>query len=152
MSFPPPFRHAPPAASNVNEMMEERLTRGQRAADAVAATMGSWHFIIVQSVILVCWIVLNTVAWTRQWDPYPFILMNLVLSMQAAYSAPVIMMSQNRQALRDRLEAHNDYRVNSKAEEEVRVLLDNLAAHNQALSEIAALLQDISTRLPPREN
>ncbi len=77
--------------------VDSQLTIGQRIADAVAATMGSWTFIIAQSVALMFWIALNVTAYVQQWDPYPFILLNLALSFQAAYAAPFIMMSQNRQ-------------------------------------------------------
>ena len=102
--------------------------------------MGSWRFVIIQSLLLAAWTVLNVVAWVRHWDPYPFILMNLMLSLQAAYAAPVIMMSQNRQAERDRLEAHNDFLINQKTEEEVRAILEHLAAQDQALTAIHAAL------------
>jgi len=98
------------------------LTPGQRIADAVAATMGSWPFMIVQTTILVGWISLNVLAWVRQWDPYPFILLNLALSFQAAYAAPFIMMSQNRQSDIDRQKAEEDYKVNIKAELEIELL------------------------------
>jgi uncharacterized membrane protein len=101
-------------------------TSGQRIADAVAATMGSWPFIIVQTTILAFWIVLNIVAWIRHWDPYPFILLNLALSFQAAYAAPFIMMSQNRQSDIDRLKAEEDYRINIKAELEIELLHQKL--------------------------
>ena len=77
------------------EAVENQLTIGQRIADTVAATMGSWRFIIIQSVLLLVWIMLNVTAYIQQWDPYPFILLNLALSFQAAYAAPFIMMSQN---------------------------------------------------------
>ncbi len=99
-----------------------QLTLGQRIADSVAANMGSWPFIIIQSVILAVWIVLNVTAWIEQWDPYPFILLNLALSFQAAYAAPFIMMSQNRQQDIDRQKAENDFRVNVKAELEIELL------------------------------
>lgn len=82
--------------------IHDRRTTGERVADGVARTMGSWRFIIIQSAILVAWMALNLTAWVRHWDPYPFILLNLALSTQAAYAAPVIMMSQNRQAQQDR--------------------------------------------------
>jgi len=131
--FPVPFRHEHPPVRNVNEMMEERLTLGQRASDRVAAVIGSWPFIVIQSVLLLLWAALNVTAWVKQWDPYPFILMNLFLSLQAAYTAPVIMMSQNRQALKDRIEAHNDFLINQKAEEEIRAILDHLAAQDEEL-------------------
>jgi uncharacterized membrane protein len=102
------------------------LTLGQRIADAVASTMGSWRFIIVQSTILFAWIVLNITAYVKQWDPYPFILLNLALSFQAAYAAPFIMMSQNRQQDVDRQSAENDYKINIKAELEIELLHQKL--------------------------
>src|SRR5262249_5830448 len=86
----------------------ERLTLGQRVADLVAASMGSWRFIIIQSAVLLVWIVLNITAYVNRWDPYPFILLNLALSFQAAYAAPFIMMSQNRQQDIDRKKAESD--------------------------------------------
>ena len=99
-----------------------RLTLGQRIADTVATVMGSWTFIIIQSGILFVWITANLVGAIRGWDPYPFILLNLALSFQAAYAAPVIMMSQNRQQDIDRKAAENDYRINVKAELEIELL------------------------------
>jgi uncharacterized membrane protein len=111
---------------NVNEVDEEQLTFGQRFADMVADTIGSWRFIIVQSGILSLWILLNVTAWVNHWDPYPFILLNLALSFQAAYSAPFIMMSQNRQAAKDRLAAEIDHEVNTKAEVGIGLLLQRI--------------------------
>jgi len=114
---------------HVAKEYEDRLNPGQRIADGVAATMGSWRFIIVQSTILAFWIALNVTGLIYKWDPYPFILLNLVLSFQAAYAAPIIMMSQNRQAEKDRLQSTNDYEINTKAELEVlqlHVKLDEL--------------------------
>ena len=99
-----------------------RLTAGQRIADTVAATMGSWRFIIVQTTILFFWIVLNVTAYIQRWDPYPFILLNLALSFQAAYAAPFIMMSQNRQQDIDRKKAEADFHINIKAELEIELL------------------------------
>ncbi len=126
------------------------LTFGQRIADAVAATMGSWKFIIIQSVILLAWIVLNITAYIEHWDPYPFILLNLALSFQAAYAAPFIMMSQNRQQDIDRMAAKNDYQINVKAELEIELLhqkIDQLretevAQLTQAVSDLTALLKE----------
>jgi uncharacterized membrane protein len=140
LRFPRPFAHAHPPVRDVNEIEVERLTVGQRAADRVAAIVGSWRFIIVQSVILVLWAWLNLLAWTRHWDAYPFILMNLFLSLQAAYTAPMLMMSQNRLAARDRLEAQNDFEINRKAEEEVRAVLEHLSAQDAALAKIVEVL------------
>jgi len=140
LRFPSPFRHDHPPVQNVNKLLDAGTTFGQRAADGVARVMGSWRFVITQSLLLAAWTVLNVVAWVRHWDPYPFILMNLMLSLQAAYTAPVIMMSQNRQAERDRLEAHNDFLINQKTEEEVRAILEHLSAQDQALTAIHAAL------------
>ncbi|MEI9930355.1 MAG: DUF1003 domain-containing protein [Rhizomicrobium sp.] len=100
----------------------DKLSIGQRIADVVASTMGSWSFIIIQSTILFFWIVLNITAYIEHWDPYPFILLNLALSFQAAYAAPFIMMSQNRQQDIDRRQAENDYQINIKAELEIELL------------------------------
>ncbi len=108
---------------NVNEIEEDQMTLGQRVADKVADTIGSWPFIITQTIILTIWIILNVAAWFKGWDPYPFILLNLMLSFQAAYSGPVIMMSQNRQSAKDRLAAEVDHQVNTKAELEINNLI-----------------------------
>jgi uncharacterized membrane protein len=104
----------------------DQLTVGQKIADQVASNMGSWRFIIIQSTILIAWIVLNLTAYIQHWDPYPFILLNLALSFQAAYAAPFIMMSQNRQQDIDRKQAENDYKINIKAELEIELLHQKL--------------------------
>jgi uncharacterized membrane protein len=109
---------------NVLEEAEERLTFGQRIADKVAAFGGSWPFILIFCAIMVVWIGSNVVALAK-FDPYPFILLNLVLSTVAAIQAPIIMMSQNRQATKDKLLAENDYQVNLKAEMEIESMLRN---------------------------
>jgi len=126
---------------NVNEIADDQLTLGQRIADAVAATMGSWRFIVVQSTALLLWIALNVTAWIEHWDPYPFILLNLALSFQAAYAAPFIMMSQNRQSAKDRLAAEVDHQVNSKAEIEVGLLLHRLDELEQTMHQHQAATQ-----------
>ncbi len=153
--FPAPFRHEHPPVRSVNELIEEKLTVGQRASDFVAGVVGSWPFIIIQTGILAVWAAVNVFAWVKQWDPYPFILMNLFLSLQAAYTAPVIMMSQNRQAMKDRIEAHNDFLINQKAEEEIRAILEHLAAQNQAFihlhSSVAALREALPGTRPPAQ-
>ena len=108
---------------NVNVEEDERMTFGERIADKVAAFGGSWTFIITFGVVLLSWVATNTLALhDKGWDPYPYILLNLVLSMLAALQAPVIMMSQNRQSAKDRLKADLDYQVNLKAELEVAEL------------------------------
>ena len=123
------------ASRNVNEVEEEQLTFGQRVADKVADTIGSWPFIIVQSIILITWIILNFFGWIHRWDPYPFILLNLMLSFQAAYAGPVIMMSQNRQAAKDRLAAEIDHEVNTKAELEIGNLIRRLDELEKTMDE-----------------
>jgi uncharacterized membrane protein len=134
--------HKHPPVINVNQAIADKLTPGQRIADALALVMGSWAFIIVQSTILAIWIVLNVIAWIRHWDPYPFILLNLALSFQAAYAAPIIMMSQNRQAAKDRLMAEQDYMVNTKAEEEVKSIMLHLEQQDEAMIDILRKLEE----------
>jgi CRP/FNR family transcriptional regulator, cyclic AMP receptor protein len=114
---------------NASDVAEERFTLGQRVADQFAGGMGSWAFIIIQSVILAFWVLFNSVAvhfgwWS--WDPYPFIFLNLVLSFQAAYAAPIIMMSQNRAASKDRTSAEIDHNVNVKAEVKTGLIMNRL--------------------------
>jgi uncharacterized membrane protein len=128
--------HRHPPVKNINKLQEEDFTRGQLIADKLAAVMGSWSFIIVQSVILMFWITLNVIAWINHWDPYPFILLNLALSFQAAYAAPIIMMSQNRQAAKDRLMAEQDYIVNIKAEDEVKSIMTHLEQQDEVMIDI----------------
>ena len=114
---------------HVSKEYDEKSTAGQRIADRVAATMGSWRFIIIQSLVLAVWIALNVAGFIYAWDPYPFILLNLMVSFQAAYAAPIIMMSQNRQAEKDRIQTTHDYEINTKAELEILQLhmkLDDL--------------------------
>jgi uncharacterized membrane protein len=124
------------------EKPEDDLTMGQKIADKVAATMGSWPFIIIQSIILLVWIVLNVTAIVNKWDPYPFILLNLALSFQAAYAAPFIMMSQNRQQDIDRKEAENDHQINVKAELEIELLHEKVDALRQ--KEVLMLTQAVA--------
>jgi uncharacterized membrane protein len=109
-------------ARNVEREFTDQLSLGERVADRFAAVMGSWPFIIIQSIVLAIWVALNLAAVINHWDPYPFILLNLALSFQAAYAAPIIMMSQNRQAEKDRLQSKSDYEVNLKAEMEIMQL------------------------------
>lgn len=114
-------------ATNVNTSFDEQLTFGERLADRISAFGGSWPFIMLFGAALVAWITVNSVLLThRAFDPYPYILLNLVLSMLAAIQAPVIMMSQNRQAAKDRMAAGHDYEVNLKAEIEIMGLHDKL--------------------------
>ena len=110
-------------SENIGKEFEQELTFGERLSDRIASFGGSWTFIMIFGVVLFVWIVINTIVLaTRAFDPYPFILMNLILSCLAALQAPIIMMSQNRAEARDRARAENDYKVNLKAELEIRHL------------------------------
>ena len=113
-------------SKNVALLHREQLTFGQRVSDRLAETAGSWRFIIGFGVFLVAWVIVNSIALVKHWDEFPFLLLNLVLSMLAAIQAPVIMMSQNRQEAHDRVRAEHDYAVNLKAELEIEQLHDKL--------------------------
>jgi uncharacterized membrane protein len=128
--------HRHPPVNNINQIHADELSTGQRIADQLATVMGSWAFIIVQSVLLAFWICLNVIAYIHHWDPYRFILLNLALSFQAAYAAPIIMMSQNRQAAKDRLMAEQDYVVNIKAEDEVKSIMKHLEQQDDVMLDI----------------
>ncbi len=138
----PTFKHEHPPIRNVNELSDERLTIGQKVADAVAANMGSWRFIIIQSCILAAWIVLNSVQLAfKPFDPFPYILLNLTLSFEAAFAAPFIMISQNRQAEKDRLTAQNDYVTDMRGEEEIRHILEHLDHQDTLIIKIIERLE-----------
>jgi uncharacterized membrane protein len=148
-----------PAEGEEAKKQPSKLTIGQRIADQVAATMGSWPFIIVQSMLLAAWITLNVTAYVAKWDPYPFILLNLALSFQAAYAAPFIMMAQNRQQDIDRKEAENDHQINIKAELEIELLhqkIDQLREKEvlyltQAIADLTTLLHKAKIEAPPAD-
>jgi uncharacterized membrane protein len=107
---------------NWHEKHTEDMTFGQRLADSVATGMGSWRFIIIQTIIVVVWMTLNVIGFVYHWDVYPYILLNLLFSTQAAYAAPIIMMAQNRQNQRDRAQADEDFRTNVEAKREIEEL------------------------------
>jgi uncharacterized membrane protein len=136
------YAHHHPPISNINVLYEEQATIGHRVADRVTSVVGSWPFVIIQSLCLVLWMGVNVYLATmasfhpdyfKAWDPYPFILLNLVLSFQAAYTGPVVLMSQNRQAIKDRLAAEQDFRVNLKTEEEVAVIIQQLVHYERLM-------------------
>lgn len=105
-----------------HQLYQDKLTFGQKIADKVAHGMGSWKFIIYQSLIVIIWMALNIIGFVYHWDAYPFILLNLLFSTQAAYAAPIIMMAQNRQNERDRIQAQKDYDTNTSAKQEIEAL------------------------------
>jgi len=131
---------------NTNKEFDDQLTFGQQMADRVAAFGGSWTFIIIFGCILLAWVILNSFILAKRnaaFDPYPYILLNLFLSMMASIQAPIIMMSQNRQAAKDRLDAAHDYEINLKAELEIASLhakMDEL--RDKQWSELVAMQQE----------
>lgn len=135
------FRHDHAPIRDASADFEAQMSFAERIADRVASLVGSWPFILVQTGLLLLWIAAN--LWLvshhdplKAWDPYPFILLNLALSFQAAYTGPIVMMSQNRQSAKDRLEARDDYQCNLKAEEEIRVIMEHLVHQDEVLQEI----------------
>jgi CRP/FNR family transcriptional regulator, cyclic AMP receptor protein len=126
---------------NANEVIDEEMTFGNRVADAVARFGGSWHFIISFGVVLVVYTTVNVKLHGEAWDPYPFILLNLFLSMLAAIQAPVIMMSQNRQDTKDRVRGELDYEVNRRAESEIQDLAKKLNLLTDKIGDVDDLLR-----------
>jgi CRP/FNR family cyclic AMP-dependent transcriptional regulator len=126
---------------NPNEVIEEEASVGDRLADSVAKFGGSWHFIVSFGFVLVCYSALNVFLGKKAWDPYPFILLNLFLSMLAAIQAPVIMMSQNRQDAKDRLRSELDFDVNRRAESEIQGLSKKLISIDEKIADIEDLLR-----------
>ena len=131
-----------------HDLHAESRKFGQRLADSVANGMGSWKFIIWQTIIVAVWMILNVVLIaTHRWDPYPYILLNLVFSTQAAYAAPIIMMAQNRQNDRDRAQADADYKTNCEAKDEIEELQKRLnAIEVDKLDKILAMLHEMKTK------
>jgi uncharacterized membrane protein len=129
---------------NWHEKHRETLSFGSRLADSVANGMGSWRFIIIQTILVILWMGLNLVGFINHWDVYPFILLNLVFSTQAAYAAPIIMMAQNRQNERDRMQAQSDYQTNIDAKQEIEALQKSLnTIEVEKLDKIIRMLEEI---------
>ena len=133
-----------------HEKHEESLTYSQLLADKLALGMGSWTFIIAQTILIFIWIIVNIIALVNHWDPYPFILLNLLFSVQAAYAAPIIMMSQNRQSERDRHQASDDYKTNIDAKKEIEELQIALARiEDEKLDQVLKLLNELKVNSKP---
>lgn len=133
--------------ANWHQKHKEEMTFGQKLADTVASGMGSWRFIIIQTIVVVAWMGLNVVAYIDHWDPYPYILLNLLFSTQAAYAAPIIMMAQNRQGERDRAQADEDFRTNVEAKkeiEELQVILNKIELDK--LDKIISMLEKMEKK------
>jgi uncharacterized membrane protein len=148
LEFPDPFIHDHPPVRELSDIDPGPSSKGEKIADWVYRNLGSWRFILIQSILVAVWVVLNITAYLQVWDPYPFIFMNLIFSLQSAYTASLILMSQNRQ---DRLKAHNDYLINFRAEEESKAVLDNFAAQNKALEEIYRELLALKSKMEKPE-
>jgi uncharacterized membrane protein len=132
---------------NWHQTHSDSLGFGQRLADSVANGMGSWSFIIIQSLIVLMWMGLNVIGFINHWDPYPYILLNLLFSTQAAYAAPIIMMAQNRQNERDRIQANEDFKTNIEAKKEIECLqrtLNNIEL--EKLDKIITLLEQMDKK------
>jgi uncharacterized membrane protein len=144
-------------AADVDEDFEENLSLGERLSDLIATFGGSWRFIFSFFGVMMLWIAANTWLWvTKPFDPFPFILLNLLLSCIAAIQAPIIMMSQNRQEARDRLRSRNDYQVNLKAELEIRLLHEKLDFilnhHGQHLNRLEGLMLELLEETDGKRN
>jgi uncharacterized membrane protein len=132
---------------NWHQTHSEEMTFAQRLADSVASGMGSWRFIIVQTVFVVIWMALNVVSFVYHWDVYPYILLNLLFSTQAAYAAPIIMMAQNRQNQRDRAQADEDFKTNIEAKleiEQLQTLLSKIEL--EKLDKIITMLEKMEVK------
>lgn len=126
----------------VNHNHNHKPSIGQNTADKIASVVGSWKFLIIQSVVLFFWVILNIVAWVEHWDPYPFILLNLMLSFQAAYAAPIILMSQNLATERDRRKSAADLATDRKAEREIEEIKKQLnRIENDKIKKILEMLE-----------
>jgi uncharacterized membrane protein len=137
------------ASKNANEVIEKEATTGERVADSVARFGGSWTFIIAFAIVLTVYTAINVVLDKQAWDPYPFILLNLFLSMLAAVQAPVIMMSQNRQDTKDRLRSELDFDVNRRAESEIQGLARKLGVLDDKIDDVADLLRNKALEKQP---
>lgn len=127
-----------------HEKHESCCSPGDHFADKVTNVMGSWRFIIIQTIVVLAWVGVNLLGHLWHWDPYPFILLNLLFSVQSAYAAPVIMMAQNRQSARDRIQAYDDYKTNLEAKSEIEELQIRLnKIETDKLDKIVMMLQDI---------
>ena len=124
----------------ISQQLHERRTTGERLADAIAHHIGSWRFLIIQTVLVMIWITLNVFAVVSGWDPYPFVLLNLLFSVQAAYTGPVLLLSQNRSAQRDRMLDDLDFTNNEKGEQLVEAVLSEVLRNSRATLAIASHL------------
>lgn len=140
--------------ARMQDYSQRARTPGERLADGFSRVVGSWTFLIVQSILLAAWIVVNVIAWCRHWDPYPFILLNLALSFQAAYATPIIMMSQNREARLAERRNHLDLQINLLAEQEtteILRLLRRLCEHHHIPMEDCTAIELLTQKTKPEK-
>ena len=142
-------KHAP--IVNINEVADGSLTFGNRTSDSVAAYVGSWRFVILMTILLIVWIIWNSIPFLPHFDAAPFILLNLCLSFLAGYTAPFIMMSQNRQSVKDRLTAENDYKTDLKSEQEIGHILEHLDHQDGLILQIVQRLEAQNKRIDEQE-
>ena len=133
--------HEHPPVRDVNQEVERRTGRGERIADDLSKVIGSWTFVIFQAVVLALWLVLNAVTFLRHWDGYPFHLLNLVLTFQAAFAAPIILMALNRTSQRDRIAAQQAYQDGVKAEEELKSVMTHLEVQDEVMLQVLHRLE-----------
>jgi uncharacterized membrane protein len=132
-----PGHELAPLKHPISRKLHDERTRGERVADTIASQIGSWRFLIIQTSLVALWIGLNLLGFVLKWDPYPFVLLNLLFSIQAAYTGPILLLSQNRSAQRDRVMAEHDYATNEKSEQLIEALLSELLRNSQATLAIA---------------
>ena len=126
-----------PLKHPISQALHEERTRGERLADTISDRIGSWGFLIIQTVVVTVWVGVNVAGLALRWDPYPFVLLSLLFSVQAAYLGPILLLSQNRSAQRDRIMAEHDYVTNERAEQFTEALLSELLRNSQATLAIA---------------
>ena len=125
----------------VNRLIHDEATLGERVADKASATIGSWAFLIVQSILIVIWVTLNVIGFINHWDPYPFILLNLAFTIQAAYTGPILLLAGNRQAQKDRLRLEHTAEVAETADRSTLDILDEIERNTEATLRILDHLQ-----------
>jgi uncharacterized membrane protein len=135
--MPTPSRSLTPLRHPISQRLREERTRGERLADTISDQIGSWRFLVVQTVVITIWMAVNIAGLALRWDPYPFVLLNLLFSVQAVYVGPILLLSQNRSAERDRIMAEHDYVTNERSEQLTEALLSELLRNSQATLAIA---------------
>ena len=133
--------HEHPPVRDVNQEIARRTGRGEQIGEDLGRVIGSWTFVVFQAVLLVLWLVLNLVGFLRHWDGYPFLLMNLVLTFQAAFTAPIVLMALNRVSDRDRLAAQQTYQEGVKAEEELKSMMHHLEVQDEVMLQVLHRLE-----------